>query len=232
MKILRNEEGFVLVTGLLMLVVLTMLGISATTNTSIELQIAANDRLHRETVYDSEKVDILGSEILEQNFNCATGFGVDGTSGDTATNEPAGAAYAQLRGQIRVYEQLNNRIALWRNPQPWDWQADAPGANEPDLRTIDSVFNVQWADAVYPVANIASGVDVGYLRIGGFTDMLPGGALQMAAGYEGKGKGSASGGVAKIIDIYSVYRGELNSQACTALGWRHVIGSEGDCIYD
>lgn len=227
MKILNNEEGFVLVTGLLMLVVLTMLGISATTNTTIELQISANDRQRKETFYDAESVANIGTEVLEQNFNCATGFGIDGKSSATASYEPANANYADLRGQTRVYEQGGNNIALWRNPAPKEWDSQ----NNSVIENRD-IYDPAQADSVYPVANIAGGVNVGDLYIGGFSEMLPGGALQMAAGYEGKGKGSASGGVAKIIDIYSVYRGELNSQDCVSLGWRHVIGSEGDCIYD
>lgn len=228
MKTLRNEQGFVLVTGLLTLVVLTFLGLAATTNTSIELKIAGNDRLNQENFYDAEGTLILGTEILEQNFNCGTGFSKNSaTSGDTAVNEPAATKYSLLENQIRAYDQ-GNAIAFWRNPQPREWnQTDTP----PWTYHRD-VYDPADADAIYPAANIATGVDVGYLYMGGFSEMLPGGALQMAAGYEGKGKGSASGGVAKIIDIYSVYNGALNSQTCVVMGWRHLIGSEGDCIYD
>jgi hypothetical protein len=223
-KTLRNEQGFVLVTGLLTLVVLTFLGLAATTNTSIELKIAGNDRLNQENFYDAEATLILGTEILEQNFNCSTGFSKNSATSDpAAVNEPANTKYSLLENQIRAYDQ-GNAIAFWRNPQPREWD---------DGWTINrDVYDPADADAIYPAANIAGGENVGYLYFGGFSEMLPGGALQMAAGYEGKGKGSASGGVAKIIDIYSVYNGELNSQTCVVMGWRHLIGSEGDCIYD
>ncbi len=50
--------------------------------------------------------------------------------------------------------------------------------------------------------------DVGFLYFGGQTKVLPGGALQMAAGYEGKGKSAAQGGVAKIYDIDSQFLGQ------------------------
>ncbi len=50
-KILRNEEGSVLVLGMLMLVLLSVLGISATTTSMIETQIAANERIYQETYY-------------------------------------------------------------------------------------------------------------------------------------------------------------------------------------
>lgn len=269
MKTLRNEQGFVLVTGLLTLVVLTFLGLAATTNTSIELKIAGNDRLNQENFYDAEATLILGTEILEQNFNCATGFSKDLATSATYPApaeppayyyplkdpsdvppppdldpdpaifnphpdcpdwpEPSNRSYSLLEGQIRAYDQGND-IAFWRNPQPKEWSS-----SDNTTFIFRDIYCPAAADAIYaidPAANIASGADVGYLYMGGFSEMLPGGALQMAAGYEGKGKGSASGGVAKILDIYSVYNGALNSQTCVVMGWRHLIGSEGDCIYD
>lgn len=226
----------------MMLLVLTMLGIAATTNTSIELQIAGNDRVHKETFYQAEAGAILGSELLEQNFNCSTGFSP--TSAFGTTN------YANIRGFVRSWERDDafgnpNGLAYWRNPSPVDINEDpvdlvedpAAGLTYRNLisTTADSL---NLADASYPIANLdATGdankddPDTGYLYLGGFTEMLPGGALQMAAGYEGKGKGSGAGGVAKIIDIYSRYRGALNSESIVLLGWRHLIGSEGSCNY-
>ena len=69
-----HEEGFVLVTTLLVMLVLTIIGIAANTNTSIELQIAGNDKVHKKTFYAAEAGAILGAEVLEQNMNCPTGF--------------------------------------------------------------------------------------------------------------------------------------------------------------
>lgn len=242
----NNEEGFVLVTGLLILVVLTMLGIAATKNTSIELQIAGNDRLHKETFYQAEAGAILGSELLEQNFNCATGF--------DSTGNFSGQQYRNIRGYIRAWEQNDafgnpNGLAYWRNPSPVDYDEAKLDPSDPDNYKNNLTTNIDLdgdgvsdalnlADASFPIQNLDAGgnanndqPNTGYLYMGGFTEMLPGGALQMAAGYEGKGKGSASGGVAKIIDIYSRFRGDLNSQAIVLLGWRHLIGSEGSCNY-
>jgi hypothetical protein len=241
-KTLRNEQGFVLVTGLLTLVVLTFLGLAATSNTSIELKIAGNDRLNQENFYDAEGTLILGTEILEQNFNCSTGFGTDGTTADVPDmNEPRNKSYAQLTNQVRAYEQENglppaipekNGMAFWQNPQPREWDESTN-----TIINYRDIYDPDDADAIFANTDkdpnaLASGINVGYLYLGGFAEMLPGGALQMAAGYEGKGKGSASGGVARIVDIYSIYNGELNSQTCVVMGWRHLVGSEGDCIYD
>ena len=58
-----------------------------------------------------------------------------------------------------------------------------------------------------------------------------GGAIEMSAGYEGKGKGAAGGGVSLLYEIYSQHLGFANSQSVVAIQWRHNIGSEGTCMY-
>lgn len=69
------------------------------------------------------------------------------------------------------------------------------------------------------------------LTVGGVTTLAAGGAIQMAAGYEGKGKGAPSGGAHILYDIYSEHLGRFNSKALVLLQWRHVIGQEGACLY-
>jgi hypothetical protein len=69
------------------------------------------------------------------------------------------------------------------------------------------------------------------LTVGGNTALSTGGAIQMAAGYEGKGKASAAAGAHIAYDIISAHEGPLNSQAMVRLQWRHVIGQEGPCLY-
>ena len=58
-----------------------------------------------------------------------------------------------------------------------------------------------------------------------------GGAIEMAAGYEGKGKGAAGGGVFLLYEIFSQQVGLANSESVVAIEWRHNIGSEGTCMY-
>jgi len=69
------------------------------------------------------------------------------------------------------------------------------------------------------------------ITVGGNTALSTGGAIQMAAGYEGKGKGAAAGGVHIAYDIVSGHDGSFNSKAVVRLQWRHVIGQEGPCLY-
>jgi hypothetical protein len=51
---LRNEEGSVIVVALMILVVLTIIGISATDTTKVELQIATNDKFHKIAFYNAD----------------------------------------------------------------------------------------------------------------------------------------------------------------------------------
>jgi len=69
------------------------------------------------------------------------------------------------------------------------------------------------------------------LTVGGATTLALGGAIQMAAGYEGKGKGAPSGGAHIIYDIFSDRTGLFNSKSLVMLQWRHVVGQEGSCLY-
>jgi Tfp pilus assembly protein PilX len=50
-QILKNESGSVLVIALIMLVLLTVLGITATSTSNIELQIANNERNYKKAFY-------------------------------------------------------------------------------------------------------------------------------------------------------------------------------------
>jgi hypothetical protein len=51
---LQNEEGLVIVVVLFVLVILTLIGISATSNTVVELQIASNDQLQKIAFYNAD----------------------------------------------------------------------------------------------------------------------------------------------------------------------------------
>lgn len=202
----RGEQGFVLITALLIMLVLTIIGIAVTTNTSIELQVAGNDKVHKKTFYEAEAGAMLGVEVLEQNLNCATGFS----------------------GQLLENKVFVQDVLLYRNtPLPDDGTRSICS-----MDTTDPNYFYE-ADAIHPWDGngVPPSQELGLLYVGGRTELLAGGSLQMAAGYEGKGKSAAQGGVAKVYDIYSRFDGLVKSQSIVVLGWRHVVGSEGTCNY-
>ncbi|MFZ5764530.1 MAG: PilX N-terminal domain-containing pilus assembly protein [Thermodesulfobacteriota bacterium] len=217
-NIAADEKGFVLVASLLILLILVIIGVAATTNTSSELQIAGNEKVHKETFYAAEGSLALGVEVLEQNLFCPTGFTSTGVDDN-------GVTVADLEGTIRVYERNGNNMILYQNPTPP--AADIGDTTKMDVAfsyPVDPAFNLDAVDA-------AGASQVSQLYIGGRTEMGPGGSLQMAAGYEGKGKSAAGGGVLKLYDITAVHRGQVNSESIIQIGWRYPVGWTGSCNY-
>jgi hypothetical protein len=210
MNILRDDGGFVLVTALLIMVILTIIGVAATNTTIFELKISGNDRTHKTTMYQAEAGAVLSTEVLEQNINCLTGFNT------TATID--GTDVADLEGTIRAWSRTSNNrkgLAMYLDPLPWT--ADTCTPTDPDLS--------------YPIANRATTVELTDAYVGGGTEMLPGGSLVMAAGYERKGKSAAGGGTIRNYDIIARHRGVNNSESTILFGWRHLIGEESGCNY-
>jgi hypothetical protein len=62
-----------------------------------------------------------------------------------------------------------------------------------------------------------------YLRVYGNTQLSTGSALQLAAGYDGIGKGLAGGGARIIYEIRSLANGPANSIARIWLRWLQLI---------
>lgn len=63
--VVTNQEGSVLVVSIMILALLTVIGIAATTTTSIELQIAANERIFKENFYAAEGAALVLAQVLE-----------------------------------------------------------------------------------------------------------------------------------------------------------------------
>jgi len=63
--LVRNEDGSVMVISIVILALLTIIGIAVTTTSSIELQIAGNDRIYKENFYLAEGAAMMLAQILE-----------------------------------------------------------------------------------------------------------------------------------------------------------------------
>ena len=63
---LNNEEGSVLILALVMLVLLTLIGISATTTSMIEINIAGNERAYKRNLYSAEAAVMQCAQTMEQ----------------------------------------------------------------------------------------------------------------------------------------------------------------------
>ena len=63
-RLQTNEKGFVLISAMLFLIILTTIGILATNITTVELQISTNDRITRENFYNQE----MGLTVAKINY--------------------------------------------------------------------------------------------------------------------------------------------------------------------
>ena len=191
---LNNDRGSALVVALLMLVVLTLIGISATTTTTFELQIAGNDKLYKRAFYGADGATEMGGELIEQNIESRDwDYGVDGVNPPSDTNP-------LNRGNVRL-ESANP----YMNREP-----------------MDGIPTDTNRDAVYPRTATDSEPHTNIKAVGN-TTLSTGSAVQLIAGYEGKGKGAAGGGAWITYDVRAERLDVKDTDVRVRLGWRHVL---------
>ena len=96
---------------------------------------------------------------------------------------------------------------------------------------VPSPAAVPNPDFYYPASLAAYAPNTTNVTVGGNTALSTGSAIQMASGYEGKGKGAGAGGAYILYDMYSRHDGTNNTRSIIIVQWRHVIGQEGSCNY-
>ncbi len=194
-SILDNQRGSALVVALLMLVVLTLLGIAALTTTKIEVQISGNDKLYKTSFYAADAGTEMTGELIEQNIDERNW-----------TNDYARGNVAIMNGSLY----LNRDTDAGINPVPSDSNHDAVFP----LSAVDTT-PTPWV----PLTNVPHT----NIMVVGNSALSTGSAIQLAAGYEGKGKGAGGGGVWITYDVRAQHRNVRNSAAMVRLGWRHVM---------
>ena len=212
-KYRHGEEGFVLVMALLVMLVLSIIGIAANRNTSIELGIAGNDRTFKETFYEADGGTELAAEVIEQNIACLnfTDYvlsGYDPAFTVTIADIDSGAPVDDT-GNV-----VGNQLGFWGNFLDNDLDMEPRDDNR---------------DFYYPV--YAAGEPHTNFRVAGSTKLTTGAAIQMAAGYEGRGKGIGTSGAILVYDINAQHIGKNNSETTLCIQYRHSLGQEGDCFY-
>lgn len=71
-SLLNNDQGFILVLSMITMVALTVIGISGTSNTTIEVQIAGNERHYVQAFYASEAGWQHGIQAIEEKGSVPT----------------------------------------------------------------------------------------------------------------------------------------------------------------
>lgn len=215
----REEKGFVLVAAMVMLVVLSIMGIAITRMSTVELQIAGNDRRVKHAFYKADGGTEVGIEILEENFSCPTGFD---TPGGFDSDDATTASYIQIVG----VDLFDANFAKDANIQAL--AGGPPASVGTDDVPTDSYRTIRIPDdpAVHNDTELHTNI-----AIFGITELAEGSAIQMSAGYHGVGYSAAGGGGIKSMDVLAQYDGVSNTVAKIFLEYVHLIGSEGDCNY-
>ena len=65
-SILKNEDGNAIVIAVMILVLVTIIGTTATRNTTVELQIVRNDIVHRDHLYRADSAAMQGVQWLSE----------------------------------------------------------------------------------------------------------------------------------------------------------------------
>lgn len=210
----HKEEGFVLVTALLIMLLLTIIGIAMNNNTVTELQIAANDRLHKQSFYEADGATEFASEVIEQNIACLN-FAENGNGSKWHTNATDGDL--KLDDHIVV---AKGSESLWQNPVG-NWSSGAlvyPSDTQRDM----------WLPPDYAQSEPHTNITVE-----AFSTPALGASIINAAGYLGLGRSASSGGVTLVYTIDSQRIGMSNSESAIRVEYHHVVGKEDPfCKYD
>ena len=113
---LNNEEGSAIVIALIILVLLTMIGITATDNTVIELQIVRNEAIYRQNFYRAESAVVELGQIMEDNnllaaYNWLTGSATALDMEVVANWDWNAGGNAQLSNNMDNAADVNNNTA-------------------------------------------------------------------------------------------------------------------------
>ena len=73
----NNQDGMATIAALFFLIILTIMGTSAISTSNMELKIATSDEIHKMTFYVADGGADLGTELVELNIACPSGFASD-----------------------------------------------------------------------------------------------------------------------------------------------------------
>ena len=182
LKVVQNESGSAMIFAILMLALLTIIGLSASSNTTLELMIAGNDKSHKQAFYFADGANEVGKELIERGI--------------------------EERG--------------WSDQSGTEISLDKVHLLDKSFYLSDDLGDVV-ADADNRDATVDFGSGETALVVGSNTRLSTGGAVQMVAGYEGKGKAAASGGAQVIYDIRAQHESPNKSKVKIASQWRHLL---------
>jgi hypothetical protein len=100
----KNEDGSVLVIALLILVFLTIIGISATTTTSIELQIAGNEKFHKIAFYHADSGVYTTPKLISRCIDSGAEINIGSGTTEPDIRYSTGSSSTLFYGQVMDYD--------------------------------------------------------------------------------------------------------------------------------
>lgn len=208
-KILGNERGFVLVVTLLMLLILVIIGVAALNTSNIDLNIAGNQRVHKQTFYHADAGTEIAARVIEENISCPEGFTATIDTTLDGNNDAVTLANITVTNMLFAQPASDDKLP-----------SDTPFTEMPS--TVNRELFLDGNSVILPNTNV---------RIGGITEVTEGSGLAMNAGYIGLGYSAAQGGTNILYEVNSQNLGAVNSESVVSIRWRHMIGLEGECNY-
>lgn len=210
-ELMNTAQGYALITSLIFLTILTTIGIFTLRNTALEIMMSANNNKSAQAFEAAEASRIIVSQLIDAHvYN----RGWPKSLGGTIEND-------------RFNNAIPEGLTLTRNgngPSPRNWYEDAPQTSSSfkplDLSQVDARYsrNISNKDVIGFMLQGSTAVSV--LR----TDIQTGANIAMSSGYEGLGKGSASGG-GNIFFYVAAQGQDPSAQATryTAAVYRYTI---------
>jgi len=207
---INHVHGYALVTGIVFLAVLTTVGILALKNSGLENRMSANNNLNTQAFEAAEATRTLVNQLIDPHvYNRGWPKAAGGTIPNEIFKHPIPVGMTLITGSD--------------NAAPIDWySATAPssGFDRLNMSPVHIHYSRNVANAESSDFVLQASATVKKLR----TDINPGSGVAMSSGYEGLGKGTASGGSSLYFNVTA--RGQdPNSQAVdfTSSIYRHVI---------
>jgi hypothetical protein len=209
LSVFSNQHGSVINVALLILILIFLIGIGLSKMSTTDIKIANNIKQDMATFYEADASLEATGELIEQNLACVTGFR------DTVDQDRDG-------DDLPVNEEIIGGMLYVLDLDFAHNERDVAFIPAVDSSDADFYYPPNYGDVTEPHANI---------KIGGATRFSKGSAIQMAAGYEGLGKGAAAGGASIIYDVYAQRIGVNNTSSIHFMEWVHLIKPSGGCNF-
>lgn len=179
MKTLNNENGAILITMLLLMVIVTLIGVIAINTATVDIQISGNLKRASTAMQGAEAGVDLSIPLIESTL----AVGQLSTSTATISTSmifPSGSGTTASL-DIASSPSLGDEITGSSS-----YNSDTANSSPPDILITN-------------LNGVTVNIDIDRL----YSYALPGGSLEFAAGYEGVGAGAGGGGVGILYGIDS-----------------------------